>query len=516
MVKAFTPARSNCRMLAKENSAAQYLRMSTDMQRYSLENQSEGIALYAARRGLTIVRSYEDAGRSGLRLDGRAGLQNLLGDVRSGRAEFGTILVYDVTRWGRFQDSDESAYYEFLCKDAGVKVEYCAEQFENDGSLTATVLKNIKRAMAGEFSRELSTKVFAGQRRIVASGFHIGSTPGFGLRRHLLDVDGNRKMELTFGQRKSLQGEHVILVPGPADEIRIVHQVYDLFIDQKETLRDIATTLNARGVLNEFGRAWTPMVVRGLLSNEKYIGNAVYNRTSKKLDRNWRRNPRAEWVRSVGAYEAIVSPQRFQQAQTQLKANARVSTTDNEMLDVLSALWCSKRSLSRNVIDASTHAPSSRAYIERFGGLTHAYHRIGYARRDDIRKNAAMRKAIMKDVAERVARSGGTVKAMPRNCQLLINGELTVNVLVSRPVPRGPGRWRFGHLSLQKPDILLVARVDRRSDSIKDYFVLPFLFIPYGSWVTVSGFGASRLDGFRSDTLMPFHRLCARQQLGAS
>jgi DNA invertase Pin-like site-specific DNA recombinase len=65
-------------MLPEEHRAAQYLRMSTDMQRYSIENQSEGIALYAARRGLTIVRSYEDAGRSGLRLDGRAALQNLL------------------------------------------------------------------------------------------------------------------------------------------------------------------------------------------------------------------------------------------------------------------------------------------------------------------------------------------------------------------------------------------------------------------------------------------------------
>jgi DNA invertase Pin-like site-specific DNA recombinase len=502
-------------MLLKEQRAAQYLRMSTDMQRYSIENQSEGIALYAARRGLTIVRSYEDSGRSGLRLDGRAALQNLLNDVRSDRADYKTILVYDVSRWGRFQDSDESAYYEFLCREAGVQVEYCAEQFENDGSLTSTVLKNIKRAMAGEFSRELSTKVFAGQSRIVASGFHIGSTPGYGLRRHLLDVHGNRKMELAFGQRKSLQGEHVILVPGPADEITIVHHVYDLFIDQKETLKDIARTLNAQGIPNEFGRAWTPMVVRGLLANEKYIGNAVYNRTSRKLDKNWRRNPRTEWIRGIGAYEAIVSPQRFEQAQRQLKENARIST-DNEMLDVLSALWCSKRSLSRNVIDASAQAPSSRAYIERFGGLTHAYHRVGYGRRDDIRKNGATRKAIMKDVVAYVARLGGTVKAMPRNCQLLINGELTVNVLVSRPVPRGPGRWRFGHLSRQKPDILLVARVDKRSDSIKDYFVLPFLFMPHGSWVTISGFGTTRLDGFRSDTLTPFYRLCARQALGAS
>jgi hypothetical protein len=101
-------------------------------------------------------------------------------------------------------------------------VEYCAEQFENDGSLTAAVLKNIKRAEAGEFSRELSVKVFAGQRRLTLGGFHVGATSGYGLRRVLLDESGNRKPELKFGQRKSLQSERVVLIPGPPEEVRIV------------------------------------------------------------------------------------------------------------------------------------------------------------------------------------------------------------------------------------------------------------------------------------------------------
>jgi hypothetical protein len=42
-------------------------------------------------------------------------------------------------------------------------VEYCAEQFDNDGSPISTIVKGVKSAMAGEYSRELSTKVFAGQ-----------------------------------------------------------------------------------------------------------------------------------------------------------------------------------------------------------------------------------------------------------------------------------------------------------------------------------------------------------------
>jgi DNA invertase Pin-like site-specific DNA recombinase len=99
--------------------AAQYLRMSTEHQQYSLLNQSAAIATYAAQNGFLITRTYEDAGRSGLRIIDRPGLTNLLRDVVTRRHGFQAVLVYDVSRWGRFQDSDESAYYEFLCKRAG-------------------------------------------------------------------------------------------------------------------------------------------------------------------------------------------------------------------------------------------------------------------------------------------------------------------------------------------------------------------------------------------------------------
>src|SRR5262245_56993248 len=141
--------------------------MSTEHQQYSTENQAAVIRLYAERRGFEIVRTYADEGRSGLRLHGRDALKQLIDDVQTGRADFTTILVYDVSRWGRFQDADESAFYEYICKRAGVSVQYCAEQFENDGSPVSTIVKGVKRAMAGEYSRELSVKVFNGQCRLI-------------------------------------------------------------------------------------------------------------------------------------------------------------------------------------------------------------------------------------------------------------------------------------------------------------------------------------------------------------
>ena len=143
--------------------AAQYVRMSTEHQKYSTENQAEAMQQYAAQRGIEIVRTYADEGKSGLSLDGRDALKQLIDDVQTKKADFTTILVYDVSRWGRFQDADESAYYEYICKRAGISVQYCAEQFENDGSPVSTIVKGVKRAMAGEYSRELSVKVFTGQ-----------------------------------------------------------------------------------------------------------------------------------------------------------------------------------------------------------------------------------------------------------------------------------------------------------------------------------------------------------------
>src|SRR5262245_47766979 len=88
--------------------AAQYVRMSTEHQQYSTENQSAAIAEYARRRGMTIVRTFADSGKSGLRLDGRDALKELISVVQSGNADFSVILVYGVSRWGRFQDTDES------------------------------------------------------------------------------------------------------------------------------------------------------------------------------------------------------------------------------------------------------------------------------------------------------------------------------------------------------------------------------------------------------------------------
>ena len=185
--------------------AAQYLRMSTEHQQYSLENQSAAIQKYAESHGFEIVQTYSDAAKTGVVLKRRNGLRQLLQDVVAGNAPYKVILVYDVSRWGRFLDTDESAHYEFVCKSAGVPVHYCAETFANDGSLPSLIMKALKRTMAGEYSRELGVKVLDGQRRLARLGFKQGGRPGYGLRRMLISPDGLPKQPLLNGERNALR-----------------------------------------------------------------------------------------------------------------------------------------------------------------------------------------------------------------------------------------------------------------------------------------------------------------------
>jgi DNA invertase Pin-like site-specific DNA recombinase len=193
---------------------------------------------------MEIVRTYSDAGKSGLNIEGRAGLRQLIDDVEDGSSDFNVILVYDISRWGRFQDADESAYYEYICRRRGISIHYCAEQFDNDGSPVSTIVKGVKRAMAGEYSRELSTKVFADQCRLIELGYRQGGMAGFGLRRMRIDQNGIPQGILKLGEHKSLQTDRVILVPGPEYELETVRWIYREFVDGDQAESAIAAQLN--------------------------------------------------------------------------------------------------------------------------------------------------------------------------------------------------------------------------------------------------------------------------------
>ena len=223
----------------------------------------------------------------------RLGLAHLLQDVISAEADFKAVLVYDVSRWGRFQDSDEAAHYEFLCKSAGVPVYYCAEQFLSDSDPSTSILKALKRTMAGEFSRDLSVKCFEGQKRLAQLGFRMGGTAGYGLRRMMISSDQKRNRILEPGEYKGLITDRVILAPGPAREVKIVREIYRMFIQKRKGVVSITRELNRRG-LRCCGRPWSRFAVFNVLTKEKYVGTNVWAQTSAKLKSPTKRFPKID------------------------------------------------------------------------------------------------------------------------------------------------------------------------------------------------------------------------------
>jgi DNA invertase Pin-like site-specific DNA recombinase len=262
-----------------QTRAAQYIRMSTDRQDLSPLVQRDAIAAYARTKGIELVQSYEDEGRSGLQLTNRPALRKLLKDVAN-RPPFTEILVYDVSRWGRFQDADASAYYEYHCRLHGVQVIYVSESFANDQTPTTVLLKSMRRVMAAEYSRDIAFKARAGQQRAVSMGFHMGPLPALGYRRCSVSADGSRRVELKHGQRKLALTDRIEWVPGPEPEVDLVRRMCAAY-SSGFALEEIVGLADAEGWRTDKGRQLSTQGLRRLLTNEALIGNFVWGVKSK-------------------------------------------------------------------------------------------------------------------------------------------------------------------------------------------------------------------------------------------
>lgn len=499
--------------------AAQYVRMSTEHQKYSTDNQTAAIAAYAERRSFEIVKTYADEGKSGLRLDGRDALKTLLADVASGAPGYSAILVYDVSRWGRFQDPDEAAAIELACKKAGVRVHYCAEQFENDGSVGSAIIKTVKRAMAGEYSRELSVKVYAGQAHLIRLGYRQGGAAGFGLRRLLVDEAGNSKCELARGEHKSIATDRVILVPGPTDEVAIVQEIYHLFADEGWSETRIAVELNRRGIPTDRGRLWTRGTVHQILINEKYAGNNVWGRTSFKLKQERLVNEPDQWVRADGAFQPLVEPELFQRAQL-IIAHRSQRLSDDEMLASLRRILDRNGQLSGLIIDEAEGCPSSSCFRTRFGSLLRAYALVGFTPDHDYsfieinRRLRRMHPEVIAEVMRGIENVGGRAIADPASDLLSVNEELTVDVVIARcrPTAAGSSRWTIRLDSALRWDLTIAVRMAPGNEVPQDYYILPRLDIREAV-LRLCHYNGLSLDAFRFDDLAPFYQLTARAPL---
>ncbi|MDB5860855.1 MAG: hypothetical protein JWQ76_4544 [Ramlibacter sp.] len=227
---------------------------------------------------MTVAATYEDAGRSGVSLKYRPAMRQLLQEVTAAGCPYSVVLVYDVSRWGRFEDTDASAYYEYHCRLNGVDVVYVRETFPADRSPMAVLLKNLKRAMAAEYSRELGVKTRAGQAWALTRGYQMGALPCIGFRRLAVSSEGRTKRLLEPLERKSYPTDRIRWVLGPPDEVELAKSVFLQYATTQVSMEQITKALNALGAVSHRGLRFKVNTIANLLSCEAFIGNFVWGR----------------------------------------------------------------------------------------------------------------------------------------------------------------------------------------------------------------------------------------------
>jgi DNA invertase Pin-like site-specific DNA recombinase len=458
--------------------AAQYVRMSDEAQQYSVDNQKAAIAEYAASHGFAIVKTYADLGKSGVVAKNRTGLGELLKDVVGRDVNYKAVLVYDVSRWGRFPNSDEAAHYEFLCSSSGIPLHYCAELFSNDGTASSSLLKALKRTMAAEFSRELGEKVFRGKTRIVESGFWVGGPSGYGFRRLMLSANGKPKQIMEPGEQKSLTTDRVTLIHGPHKELEGVRAIFAMAGDGKGPT-EIARELNRRGITHS-GRPWIHQSVHDIVRNPKYMGCNIWNRHSQRL-----RGPLVSvepqfWVKKEHAFPAIVDEQTFIRAQKGLRVPKR--WTKQEILKKVGRLLKRKGRISEDIIRAVRGMPCPATIYLHFGSYQTLYKELGYQQRTEdftkcsqFERSGRLRRKLVARIKE-LFPDNVVVTHLPRKSRsmLLIDRSFMVSILLCRSkVKHGKFRWVIEADDLERDYITLLCTMNATHDRILDSYVLP-------------------------------------------
>lgn len=470
--------------------AAAYVRMSTGRQDQSIAQQLDYIARYAAAVECAVVTVYRDEGKSGLSANRRPGLQQLIADVGGGAPGFDRVLVYDVSRWGRFQDVDESAYYEHLCSLNGIQVVYCAEHFANDGSPLAHIIKSVKRTMAAEYSRQLSCRTFEAQAFLLARGYKPGGAAGYGLRRLSVRADGSVRRMLENGERKCHPTDRVVLAPGPDAELLLVRRIFRLYTEYKLTYRAVARVLNDGDAGAHGARRWSDARVKAVLTNEKYCGNLVYNRTSARLGSKRKVNDHGQWLRGEGAHAPIVTPEEFAAAQTQrsLRAGMAPAATLARMRDI----YARHDVLTCRLIDTEAGMPHV-ALIKRMFGSLHRAYGLALAPMDGEAKclraaRIAALRSLLRDAARAcIVRAGLSAVVASSPMVLRIDARVSLRIAVaSRRKKAGCSGWVLPARAAGC-DFVLCALMDEGAIKLVRYALLMSRAIPAGhKWLPAS------------------------------
>ncbi len=304
----------------KLKAVAYYRHSAEDKQENSVEIQREQVEKFAEREKVQIVEHFQDEGISGLTAH-RPGFQEMFSKwvTNPDAPHIDYILVYDASRFGRFQEMAEVWKWLGLCNQSDIKLATVTRGLpKRETSVIDSFILTLDFSMSGEFSKILSDKVIYGCIKVSEQGFSAGGMAPYGYARILLNEQHERIGILQQGDHKIISNQRVKFEPASDGTADVVKRVFHEFVELDLFPADIAERLNQSGFLTATGKQWNSSGVIRVLTNETYMGTRVYNKTWHRLKQKQHSNPQSEWVRCLDAHEAIIDVDRFQKAQERL------------------------------------------------------------------------------------------------------------------------------------------------------------------------------------------------------
>lgn len=246
-----------------KRAVAYYRHSAEDKQENSVAIQRKHVEIFAHEHSLEIIHEEVDEGVSGL-LANRPGFERLFIEwIENPLApHFDYVLVYDVSRWGRFQDQDQAGHYVYLCKKHGKEVVYVSRGFiDATNQLFSSLEISIQRYMAAEYSRQLSEKVFHGCVKVSQQGYSAGGKAAYGMARQLLDVNKKPIRILSLGEHKQIANERVSFTPKNDDTTEAVRKY----------------------LIYSYTKDWIYLKLLHILTKEKYYHRIKNNGINQRL-----------------------------------------------------------------------------------------------------------------------------------------------------------------------------------------------------------------------------------------
>ena len=321
----------------------------------------------------------------------------------------------------------------------------------------------------------------------------------------MISADGRPKRVLGVGEQKSLTTDRVILIPGPAEELRAIRAIFEIAAAGKGPTR-IARELQKRGITHG-GKPWLRAHLREILKNPKYMGCNTWGRRTQRLRGPTTNVDPLRWIKKHLAFKPIVDEATFERAQA---AHPKLRKWTKEIIVERVRQFLKKNGrISADILAAERGMPRSPTIIQYVGSYDELYKEVGYrADAEDIfmgkqRERSRMLRRKIVSTIKKLFPENVIVTHLPRRTRsvLLIDRSFMVSILLCIPKHKqGRSYLKVEPIVTESDFVTVLCRVNDRHDRVLEMFVLPQMtgFIrtcQYDSWIR-KGIRLRRLSDF--------------------